>query len=260
MTTTALIDPGDFAATILERARLYGVAPDIHREDFIFQFLITNPSFVRKEDAINYYFMDAENSCKKLLGLISMFLDPAPAGSDISILEFAAGYGCVSRHLVKQQGYKVTPCDIHPGAVSFISEKIGLKSHQSMHRPQDFRVGELYDICFALSFFSHMPDSTWQKWLAALFETVKPGGLLIFTTQGRTSAKFFGEPLLSEAGYWFREESEQQDLDVSEYGQTIVTPGYVFDKISALPNAWPCFFQQAYWWSHQDAYVIRKAL
>src|SRR5262249_49917485 len=120
------------------------------------------------------------------------------------------------------------------------------------HAPQNFCVDKKYDVSFALSFFSHMPETTWPHWLAALLETVKPGGLLIFTTHGRASAKFFGEPVLSDTGFWFRAESEQKDLEVSEYGQTIVTPGYVFQQISTLPTAWPCFFQQAYWWDHQD--------
>jgi SAM-dependent methyltransferase len=254
-----MVDPKDFEPAIFDRARHYGVAADIHEEDFIFQFLITNQSFLKREDAVNYYFMDAENSCKKLLGLISTFLEPPVPASDISILEFASGYGCVSRHLVKQRGYRVTPCDIHPAAITFIDDKIGLKGLVSSHQPEDFKPKDTYDVTFALSFFSHMPDITWGRWLRALFNTVKPGGLFIFTTQGRMSARFFGDPELNDNGYWFRPESEQKDLDVAEYGQTLVTPGYAFRKLSSLSDAQPCFYQQAHWWEHQDTYVIRRA-
>lgn len=259
MKEIALVDPEDFAPVILERARFYGVTSHIHREDFIFQFLMSNESFGRKEDAVNYYFMDADNSCKKLLKLISIFLNDSTPEHDISILEFASGYGCVTRHLAEQQRYVVTPCDIHPAAVAFISDKMGLKALLSTHKPEDLIINESFDVTFALSFFSHMPDATWLRWLATLLRTVRPGGLLIFTTHGRTSAKHFGEPALNHEGYWFKAESEQKDIDISEYGQTIVTPGYVFKKISALPDAWPCFYQQAFWWDHQDTFVIRKA-
>jgi len=253
----SLTDPNDFSASILEHARRVGVVPDIHKEDFIFQFLINNPSFNSKDDAVRYYFTDGESSSKKLLHLIPSFLNPLPP-ADVSVLEFASGFGCVSRHLVKQRGYKITACDIHSSAVSFLARTIGVEALQSEHKPESFRPSKAYDVVFALSFFSHMPDATWARWLSVLFRAVKPGGLLIFTTQGRKSARFFGDPALDKSGYWFRPDSEQKDLDTSEYGQTIVSPGYVFSKLAALPAAWPCFFEQAYWWGHQDTYVLQK--
>ncbi len=235
------------------------MVPDIHKDDFIFQFLITNPSFLSKEDAINYYFKDGETSSQKLKLLITKLLKPLPA-RDISILEFASGYGCVTRHLAMHRDYKVTPCDIHPAAIAFIAERMGLLPLPSAHKPEKFISTKSYDVVFALSFFSHMPDATWARWLAALFKAVEPGGLLIFTTHGRISAKFFGAPALNKDGYWFRTESEQADLDINEYGQTIVSPGYVFSKIASLPEAWPCFYEEAYWWDHQDVYVVQKTI
>ena len=259
MSTPAMVDPADHAEDALDRARLHGVVPDIHIEDFIFQFLITHHAFASKKDALHHYFSDGQKSCAKIMELISTFLEPAPVGRNISMLEFASGYGCVTRHLAKQHGYDVTSCDIHPAAIAFITEKIGLDAQLSTHRPADFAVDEAYDVTFALSFFSHMPDATWGDWLAALLRAVRPGGLLVFTTHGRTSRQHFGDPALDERGYWFRPDSEQKDLDGSEYGQTIVTPAYVFRQLDPLSDAWPCFFQQAYWWEHQDVYVVRRA-
>lgn len=256
----SLTDPRTFTDVIVERASLYGVAPDIHENDFIFQFLIANEVFPSKEDAINYYFQDGQKSSGKVLQLISKFLKAPPSQGPISILEFASGYGCVSRHLVKVPGYEVTPSDIHPAAVSFLSEKIGLPALQSTHTPEAFAPAKTFDVVFALSFFSHMPDRSWARWLSALFQSVNLGGIFILTTHGRISAKYFGSPQLEKSGYWFRSDSEQKDLDVSEYGQTIVTPEYVFAKICELPGAWPCFFEQAYWWEHQDVYVLQRAV
>jgi SAM-dependent methyltransferase len=253
-----MIDPNDFEGAILDQARRHGVVPDIHPKDFIFQFLITNESFTSREAAVAYYFSDGESSCKKLLDLLGTF-GKAVAGEETSVLEFASGYGCVSRHLEKQRGYRVTSCDIHVEANAFIADKIGLPTLQSAHCPEDFSAKDRYDVTFALSFFSHMPAATWSRWLGTLLDTVIPGGLLIFTTQGRASAKFFGNPILNEQGYWFRADSEQKDLSVEEYGQTLVTPEYVFRELSERVDAHPCFFQQAHWWKHQDTYVVQKA-
>ena len=80
-----------------------------------------------------------------------------------------------------------------------------------------------------------MPDTTWFRWLQTLYNAVSPGGLFIFTTHGYQSKKYFGFPALNERGYWFLPSSEQLDLDVHQYGQTIVSPSYVCDKIKLLP-------------------------
>jgi hypothetical protein len=103
-----LTDPQDFGACILDRAKRFGVVSAIHSDDYIFQFLITNQSFQRKEDAVNYYFEDGQNSSTKLQQLVSRFVQPATHGRQLSVLEFASGYGCVSRHLVKHFGQSVT--------------------------------------------------------------------------------------------------------------------------------------------------------
>jgi hypothetical protein len=253
-----LIDPGDFEGAILEQARRYGVAPDIHPKDFLFQFVITNRSFNSREAAVAYYFSDGERSCKKLLGLIEAFGKRA-GGEEISVLEFAAGYGCVSRHLGKQPGYRVTACDIHPAANAFIADRMGIATLQSDRQPEKFAPPTRYDVTFALSFFSHMPAATWSRWLGVLLDCCLSGGLLIFTTHGRASAKWFGNPTIGEEGYWFRADSEQKDLSVEDYGQTIVTPEYVLRKLLERRDARLCFFQEAHWWDHQDTYVIRKA-
>jgi hypothetical protein len=144
--------------------------------------------------------------------------------------------------------------------MDFLASKFGMKTLQSAHIPEEFHCPSNFDVCFALSFFSHMPNLTWSRWLNVLMKTVRPGGILIFTTHGLTSAaKCFGNPELSDAGFWFKPESEQADLDTTEYGQTIVAPDFVFQKLSEIKEALPTFFQTGYWWEHQDIYVVRRA-
>ncbi len=104
-----------------------------------------------------------------------------------------------------------------------------------------------------------MPDTTWFRWLQTLYNAVSPGGLFIFTTHGYQSKKYFGFPNLNEQGYWFLSSSEQFDLDVNQYGQTIVSPSYVCDKIKLLPyNPIIKKYTEGFWWEHQDLWVIEK--
>ena len=104
---------------ISSKASEFNVKPDIHEKDYIFEFLMENKSFTCQEDAINYYFMDGEKSAKKLLRYISDVCEFD--NKIIKLLEFASGYGCVTRHFKNVlQDINVTSCDIHEEAITFI--------------------------------------------------------------------------------------------------------------------------------------------
>ena len=103
-----------------------------------------------------------------------------------------------------------------------------------------------------------MPELTWGRWLKSLFEKVKPGGYLIFTTQGMYSRKHFGNPTIPVSGIWFTPSSEQLDIELSEYGNTIVTPKFVEKTIEDVLHQAIFYMAEAAWWGHQDLYVIRK--
>lgn len=234
-----------------------GVRPEIHLDDFIFRFLIDNLSFDCPDSAIKYYFYDGLKSATQLCALIKeMHFDKK---LPLHMLEFASGYGCVTRHLNSSlPGWDSTACDIHAKAVEFNQGTLGAKAIISRDDPRDFVAPERYTLVFALSFFSHMPRSTWSHWLVALYKAVAPGGALIFTTQGRKSVKFFGDPDLDASGYWFRHDSEQKDLDVATYGQTIVSEEFVRREINQWLGREADMFHEGFWWGHQDCYVIRK--
>ena len=232
-----------------------GVHPDIHPDDFIFQFLIDNPCFSKPEEAIHYYFNDGRKSTNILAALVKELGLP----DSFSLLEFASGYGCVSRHFpVVMPCAKVTTCDIHVGAVDFMSATLGMNAVISNSVPENIDLPENYDVIFSLSFFSHMPRQTWGRWLVAHFSQLKPGGALIFTTQGLESRKYFGFPEIPLDGFWYRAESEQYDLDTAEYGSTIVTRAFVENEVRQQIRRPIHLYRQGFWWKHQDLYVVRK--
>ena len=236
---------------------------DVHIRDFIFQFVLSHPDFPNRQGAVAYYFHDGRNSAEQFKSLLTNRLDLRfGPKSPIEILEFASGYGCVTRHFKNvMPGADIIACDIHKEALQFISEKIGVETIPSSTDPGDFNVGQRFDVVFALSFFSHIPDRVWGGWLAALFSHVKPGGYLVLTTHGLASAKYFGNPALDDNGHWFLPDSEQKDLPTTDYGQTIVAPHYVLNQVFTLPGrALLANFKYAYWWGHQDLYVLSRPM
>lgn len=245
---------------ILRYADETGVVSDIHPDDLIFRFVVEFPGFLTNEQAVKYYFHDGANSAKKLSNLLFSQLG-LRRSADTSLLEFASGYGCVTRHLIRELApVTIVSCDIHEAACAFIESSIGVKAILSATKPENLGIkNNSFDVVFALSFFSHMPEHTWGRWLKSLFDKVKPGGYLIFTTHGMTTWENLGKPIISQGGIWFAPASEQKDLDVADYGSTIVTPEYVNRAVENILHQSVLRMDEADWWGHQDLYVVRNS-
>jgi hypothetical protein len=231
----------------------YGVCAAIHPHDFIYHHHRKNPQRGALEAAGAYYQV-GNDSATRLTQLLDRFM---PAG-ELSIFEFAAGYGCVSRHLKGQPRFAVTPCDIHVDAVAFMRDYLQLPAIGSSASPATFAMDRSFDVVFALSFFTHMPARTWLPWFDQLFSLVREEGVFIFTTHGYKPWRDVGAPAVDAEGFWFAPMSEQQDLATSEYGCTISLPYYVFNRIRAVPEASLVYYEPDYWGGHQDTWVVRR--
>jgi len=241
-----------------EAAERHSVVAEISPDDFIFRFVLKLPRFADTRCAVDYYFDDGARSAEKLAGLISELFGPE---AELDLLEFASGYGCVTRHLARAiPKVSVTSCDIHPAAISFIEGRLGGSAILSNTKPELLEPDAAYDVIFALSFFSHMPRASWTRWLVALFSKLKEGGYLIFTTHGVHSLPYCGHPEISSDGFWFMPVSEQGDLDPTEYGITVSLPDFVLGQIRTLPTAARVTtYREAFWWDQQDMYIIQRS-
>jgi hypothetical protein len=132
----------------------------VHEEDFLFRFCAGLPHLQGEGKALAYYLATGRDSALRLRGLI---LDHV-GREDVSLLEFAAGYGCVTRHLRDALPQAdITACDIHNAAVRFIEDQFGIDAIGSISDPDKFSLDRKFDVVFALSFFSHMPKETWAR-------------------------------------------------------------------------------------------------
>jgi SAM-dependent methyltransferase len=237
-------------------ARL-GVPAAVHNEDMIMRFLLEHPGFKLKKGAVDYYFNDGAQSATQLARLLAYLNGPTPPGR---LLEFACGYGCVTRHLAKSLPETELFCsDIHPQAMTFLRQELHVRNcHLSATNPEEFKCPGQFDAVFALSFFSHMPAKTWTRWLERLYSFLAEDGLLVFTAHGLHSRRFLGNPTIPAEGFWFAANSEQKDLSVADYGQTVVTLEFVHKAVRQSLNCSLALYREAYWWGHQDLYVVRR--
>ncbi len=242
------------------QAKKWGVSPEIHVQDLLFRFVHNHPNFAgRLDQAIEYYFSDGHNSAEKLRHILI-----TKCGYDerqkVRLLEFASGFGGVTRHIPIVIPYAdVVASDIHAQAINFIKNILKIPAVISTSRPEEFVTSEKFDVVFALSFFSHMPKNTFSDWLSKLASLLNPNGYLIFTTHGKISTKHFQKFDFDEDGFYFKPEGDQFDLNPLEYGLTCTLPRFVIKQIFNNPDLSLDFFQEGYWWEHQDLYVVRKS-
>ena len=224
----------------------------------IFRFVIGSlghPKLPTLRDCVRYYFEDGNKSAAAFADLLKRH--SAPSRPDV--LEFASGYGCVSRHLAKMTEINCSASDIHKKAIDFLRDELKVKAFLSAHVPEQLVPPTSYDVVFVLSFFSHMPLDTWTRWLDRLVSITRPGGLIIFTAHGLKSAPILGSPEISDNGFWFKAESEQKDLPGTEYGfLTVTTHPFVRNALKTIPSATLVEWKEGFWWEHQDLYVLRR--
>lgn len=175
------------------------------------------------------------------------------------VLEFASGHGRFTRHLVKALGHeRVTVSDVVPGAVAFSTAQFGVRGFVSTSEPAALAWPGRYDLVFVLSLFSHLPRSSWGRWLARLVDAVEPGGLLVFTTHGTEAARRARVTLDAE-GYFFAPSSESTAIDAQEYGTAFTDEAFVRARTAELAGTVEVLRWAPMWfWHHQDAWVLQR--
>jgi len=138
------------------------------------------------------------------------------------LLDFASGYGRVTRFLVRQiPPERVWVADVYADGVRFQEEWFGVHGVVSTLRPEAFSCGERFDAILVTSLFTHLPEESFVAWLRRLLGLLAPGGMLAFSTHSPEVLPAGVE--MPAEGLCFHETSESGSLAKSDYGSTWVT-------------------------------------
>ncbi len=229
----------------------FGIDGVISPSDEIFRFFARHPS---SRNPVRDYLADGWRTLAELMRLTEQV--DRKLRDCRRFLEFACGYGRFTRHLVKAlPDGALHVSDVMPGSVDFLRERLGVQGFYSTTDPASVNIPAHYDAIFVLSLFSHLPDATWQVWLARLYDALEPGGMLIISTHGERSGQVAGVTLPAD-GHLFFAESESATLDGEVYGCTYTSAAYVKRAISSLPGQPRVMHLPAHFWDNQDGYVI----
>ena len=175
----------------------------------------------------------------------------------IKVMEFACGYGRNLRHLVNCFPAKnVFASDITENAVKFCIEQFGVRGRLSVHNPTDLDCSERFDFIVVPSLFSHLPESTFSGWIAALHHLLTDDGILVFSVHGD---HLLGPDVpMPESGIIFIQENEGSSLDMSEYGTSWVNETFVREQIRKATGRPVYSRTRRGFWNHQDFYLVAK--
>src|SRR5881227_3167136 len=161
------IDPATVDLAVDARDEMLAFLVEAHRGD--------------RERALFHYFQSGA-SIADSLGQVLRWRFGEGMGRVRSLLDFASGYGRVTRFLVREvPPERVSVADVYADGVRFQAERFGVHGLVSTLRPEDFVCGERFDAILVTSLFTHLPEERFVAWLRALLGLLNPGGLLAFS-------------------------------------------------------------------------------
>lgn len=177
-----------------------------------------------RERALFQYFRSGRSIAEGMLQIFRWrFGDP---GRVEKLLDFASGYGRVTRFLVREiPPERVWVSDIYEGGVRFQEERFGVHGIVSTIRPEELACAERFDAILVTSLFTHLPEERFVAWLRVLWSLLAPGGVLVFSAH--SPGLLPPDATMPESGILFEERSESGSLATCDYGSTWVTPGFV---------------------------------
>jgi SAM-dependent methyltransferase len=190
-----------------------------------------------------------------------------------SVLDFASGYGRITRFLVRVAPLdRLWVSDVKPKAVEFQREKFGVQGFAAPADPAQFPAQVRFDAIFVASFFSHVPERDFAAWLRALYGALSQRGMLAFSvndvsllkeerhsgtvTDADTTDSFVFRPVSEEALFAYLDDVR---LEGETYGTTYVSESYVRDVMERL-GCKPDDVRRhpRGLWDIQDLYVVTK--
>ena len=109
-----------------------------------------------------------------------------PLDSLDSVLDFGCGCGRVTRYWSDFAG-AVSGSDVNAKAIDWCRDNLGFARFErnALAPPLDFAPGS-FDLVYALSVFTHLTAELQLGWRDEMLRVLRPGGLLLVTTHGRS--------------------------------------------------------------------------
>lgn len=129
------------------------------------------------------YYQDGIDSAKEILLELSAFT----AFNSLNILDWGCGPSRIVRHLphLLNGSNQIYATDYNKETIQWCRENIpGVHFSTNAVTPPTEYADAFFDVVYGISIFTHLSKENHPKWLNELHRVLKPGGLLLITTQG----------------------------------------------------------------------------
>ena len=170
---------------------------------------------------------------RRMLSDLRPFVDWAFGGFGgiSSVLDFASGYGRLTRHLIQRvPAERVWISDIQAGGVEFQVSTFGVHGFVSAAEPKNLACDRKFDLVFVASLFSHLPHRTFSSWLDRLYSLLTDRGILVFSVHDISLT----DKRPDRRGMAFIAQSESDRLDPNAYGTSYVSESYVEKAVRSV--------------------------
>src|ERR1700681_1104319 len=109
-----------------------------------------------------------------------------PIESFSRVLDFGCGSGRVLRQWSPVRGQSLTGSDYNASSVEWVRRNLPFANavRNSLEPPLPLAAGT-FDLCYAVSVFTHLPESLQRRWIEELHRVLEPNAILLLTLSGR---------------------------------------------------------------------------
>ncbi len=162
------------------------------------RFLASHPHFIPPPyhlayDAYNHTSWQAYYEMGRAHArLIATLIKEHVREREIKVCEWGCGPARVIRHLATIEGFdkvELHGTDYNTNSIRWCKDTIGYVhfSKNGLEPPLPYGPAT-FDCIFAISIFTHLSEKMHHAWIRELFRTIKPDGILVFTTHGDVCA------------------------------------------------------------------------
>jgi SAM-dependent methyltransferase len=217
---------------------------------------------------------------RQALDCIRVAMVAAQKDTATSILDLPSGHGRVLRLLKADfPAARLTACDIDHNGVDYCAAAFGATPLYGREGPPD-RIEEEFDLIWCGSLLTHVDAPQWTEFLDFFEASLVPGGLLVFTSHGRSVAAKLHDPEdglrympnpdrlreivrgYDETGFGYADydygDSTRESLSLPpSFGISATSPSWVFRLIEKRPQLQVVTYMENRWGAHDVVGCMR---